>query len=78
MPSSRVSTPTDLLKLGMVAMQNAVFAEIVAMGQASLPVAGTVYNVNRLLGTDGILGIKTGSGFDAGAKQAELADGSHL
>src|SRR5437868_4919159 len=51
--SASASTPTDLLKLGMAAMQNAVFAEIVAMGQASLPVAGTVYNVNRLLGTDG-------------------------
>jgi len=65
--AASVSTPTDLLKLGMAAMQNQVFAEIVAMGQASLPLAGTVYNVNGVLGKDGIVGIKTGSGFDTGA-----------
>jgi D-alanyl-D-alanine carboxypeptidase (penicillin-binding protein 5/6) len=65
--ASSVSTPTDLVNLGMVAMQNDVFAQIVAMGQATLPVAGTVYNVNALLGQSGILGIKTGSGLNTGA-----------
>lgn len=65
--AASVSTPTDLVKLGMAAMQDAVFAEVVAMGQANLPVAGTVINVNGALGKDGIFGIKTGSGFDTGA-----------
>jgi D-alanyl-D-alanine carboxypeptidase (penicillin-binding protein 5/6) len=65
-PSS-VSTPSDLTTLGMVAMLNEVFAQIVALGQANLPVAGTVYNVNGLLGQGGIIGIKTGSGLNTGA-----------
>ncbi len=65
--ASSVSTPTDLMKLGMVAMQNPVFARVVAMGQAQLPVAGTVYNVDAALNESGIIGIKTGSGFGTGA-----------
>ena len=62
-----VSTASDLLALGMAAMQNDVFAQIVAMGQVSLPVAGVVYNVNAALTHTGIIGIKTGSGLDTGA-----------
>ncbi|HEY6115603.1 MAG TPA: D-alanyl-D-alanine carboxypeptidase [Candidatus Dormibacteraeota bacterium] len=62
-----VSTPSDLLVLGMEAMKNQAFAEIVAMPQADLPVAGTVYNVDGVLGESGIIGVKTGSGLDAGA-----------
>ncbi len=65
--AASVSTPTDLLNLGMVAMQNPVFDQIVAMEQVNLPLAGTVPNVNGVLGKDGIIGIKTGSGFDSGA-----------
>jgi D-alanyl-D-alanine carboxypeptidase (penicillin-binding protein 5/6) len=48
-------------------MQQEVFAQIVAMGQAVLPVAGIVYNVDRVLGQSGIIGIKTGSGLNTGA-----------
>ena len=65
--ASSVSTPTDLLTLGMLAMKNEVFAQIVARPQADLPVAGTVINVNAVLGQSGIIGIKTGSGLNAGA-----------
>jgi D-alanyl-D-alanine carboxypeptidase (penicillin-binding protein 5/6) len=39
----------------------------VRLPQARLPVAGTVYNVDAALGQDGIIGIKTGSGFNTGA-----------
>jgi D-alanyl-D-alanine carboxypeptidase (penicillin-binding protein 5/6) len=74
--AASVSTPTDLLSLGMAAMQNPVLAQIVAMGQVTLPVAGTVYNVNALLGTDGIFGIKTGSGLNAGANFLFAANAS--
>lgn len=66
-PSS-VSTPTDLTLLGMEAMKTQeVFAQIVGLGQAELPVAGTVYNVDAVLGQSGIIGIKTGSGLESGA-----------
>jgi len=62
-----VSTPSDLVALGMTAMNQEVFAQIVAMTSAKLPVAGTVYNVDYALGQSGIIGIKTGSGFNQGA-----------
>ncbi len=65
-PSS-TSTPTDLLTLGMVAMRDPAFAAIVAMPQADLPVAGTVFNVDAVLGQSGIIGVKTGSGLKTGA-----------
>ncbi len=60
-----VSTPTDLLILGMKAMKQDVLAQIVAMTDVKLPVAGTVFNVDYALGEAGIIGIKTGSGFGA-------------
>jgi D-alanyl-D-alanine carboxypeptidase (penicillin-binding protein 5/6) len=62
-----VSTPTDLLAMGMAAMQQEVLAQIVGLPEATLPVAGTVYNVNYSLGQSGIIGIKTGSGLNSGA-----------
>ncbi len=74
--AASVSTPTDLLQLGMVSMQNAVLAKLVALGQVTLPVAGTVYNVNGVLGQDGIFGIKTGSGLNSGANFLFAANAS--
>lgn len=65
--ANSVSTPSDLLALGMVAMQQPVFADIVAMEQVDLPVAGVIPNVNSALTHTGIIGIKTGSGLDTGA-----------
>jgi D-alanyl-D-alanine carboxypeptidase (penicillin-binding protein 5/6) len=62
-----VSTPGDLMALGMEAMKEDVFAQIVAMAQVDLPVAGTVFNVDSVLGQSGIIGIKTGSGLADGA-----------
>lgn len=56
-----VSTPNDLVRLGRVAMQEPVLAAIVKQPQATLPVAGTVRNVNSVLGEQGISGIKTGN-----------------
>ena len=62
-----VSTPSDLMKLGMAAMKLPAFAQIVSLPSAVIPVAGAVYNVDAVLGKDGIIGIKTGSGFKLGA-----------
>ena len=62
-----ISTPSDLVRLGMHAMANPVFASIVAKAQVDLPVAGTVYNVDAAVGQDGIIGVKTGSGLNSGA-----------
>ncbi|HUY74860.1 MAG TPA: D-alanyl-D-alanine carboxypeptidase [Candidatus Dormibacteraeota bacterium] len=62
-----MSTPTDLMTLGFAAMKQEVFAQVVSMTQAQLPVAGTVYNVDAVLGQQGIIGMKTGSGLSTGA-----------
>lgn len=78
-----VSVPADLVRLGTVAMKNAVIADIVGQADATLPVAGKVYNVNGVLGTDGIVGVKTGNVVEVGAVYLaaathELAGGRKL
>jgi serine-type D-Ala-D-Ala carboxypeptidase (penicillin-binding protein 5/6) len=61
-----VSTAEDQVRLAMLAIKLPAFARIVAMPQVTLPVAGVQYNVDGLLGSDGIVGIKTGSTSQAG------------
>lgn len=58
---STVSTPSDLVRLGEVAMQIPVFSQIVSLGQVTLPLAGAAYNPNFDLGQDGIVGIMAAS-----------------
>lgn len=64
--SATISSAEDQIKIAQAAMQDPVFREIVAIPQATFPVAGTVYNVNNMLGKHGIVGIKTGSTLAAG------------
>ncbi len=61
-----VSTAVDQVRLAEADMANPVFAAIVRLPQATLPVAGVVYNVNADLGHAGIIGVKTGSTTAAG------------
>jgi D-alanyl-D-alanine carboxypeptidase (penicillin-binding protein 5/6) len=61
-----VSTATDQVRIVDQAMRLPVFASIVATPSATLPVAGTVHNTNRLLGHNGFVGVKTGSTAAAG------------
>lgn len=72
-----VSTATDLVKLGGMAMNNPVLREISSQSTATIPVTGTVRNYNSLLGRDGIIGLKTGNndangGVFVGATTAEV------
>lgn len=62
-----VSTAADQLKLAQVAMADRTFREVVAMPQTTLPTAGTVYNVNFMVGKQGVSGVKTGSTLAAGS-----------
>ncbi|HEX6348892.1 MAG TPA: D-alanyl-D-alanine carboxypeptidase [Candidatus Dormibacteraeota bacterium] len=62
-----VSTPTDLTRLALAAVANSVVVEIVAEPEATLPVAGRVFNVDASLGQGGVEGIKTGSNPGQGA-----------
>lgn len=64
-----VSTADDLVQLGLLALKQPVIAEIAAKRTAQIPLGGTVgpiYNVNGLLGRDGINGLKTGNTDQAG------------
>jgi D-alanyl-D-alanine carboxypeptidase (penicillin-binding protein 5/6) len=61
-----VSDAEDQVRLAMLALGVPIFRQIVATAQVTLPVAGRQYNVDGLLGRDGIIGIKTGSTSQAG------------
>ncbi len=61
-----VSTAEDLVRLAVNAMDNPVIAEIASQQEATIPVAGRIFNVNMLLGRNGIIGVKTGNTEDAG------------
>lgn len=61
-----VSTASDLVKLGALALKNPVVAEIVNQKTAVIPEVGTVRNYNSLLGSNGIVGVKTGNNDENG------------
>jgi D-alanyl-D-alanine carboxypeptidase (penicillin-binding protein 5/6) len=69
-----VGSPGELIALAEAALQDPVFAEIVAQPEATLPVAGRVFNVDAVVGQDGIVGVKTGSSGAAGACFVFAAD----
>jgi D-alanyl-D-alanine carboxypeptidase (penicillin-binding protein 5/6) len=64
---STTSTAHDLVLLGDLAMQNPVISGIVSQPSATgIPLTTTIKNVNSLLNSDGIVGIKTGNTAQAG------------
>jgi serine-type D-Ala-D-Ala carboxypeptidase (penicillin-binding protein 5/6) len=79
-----VSTAADQLLLDRAAMANPALAGVVAEKTATVPVAGTVHNSNRLLGTDGFVGVKTGWTTAAGsclmfaARETSRHGGAHM
>ena len=64
--ASTTSSAADQVRLGIAAIGQRTLAEIAGQSRATIPVAGTVDNLNRLLGEDGIVGLKTGSTSAAG------------
>lgn len=61
-----VSTAANQVKLFAKAMDIKAFRNVVGEAQATLPVAGRVFNVDYRLGHGGIIGGKTGSTAEAG------------
>lgn len=55
-----MSTPTALVKLGLIADENALIRSIAAMPSTITPDGGLIDTTNTLLGTQGIDGLKTG------------------
>jgi D-alanyl-D-alanine carboxypeptidase (penicillin-binding protein 5/6) len=64
--ASTTSSAADQVRLGIAAIGQPALAEIASRSSAVIPVAGSVDNLNRLLGEDGIVGLKTGSTSAAG------------
>ncbi len=60
------SSASDLIHLGEAAMALPAFAQVVGMGEVTLPVAGRLINFDYDLGHEGIIGIKTGTDAAAG------------
>ncbi len=67
MSPMNVSTATDLVELGKLALAHPVVAEVVGLRQISVPHLGTLDNRNQLLGVEGVTGVKTGTLTAAGA-----------
>lgn len=59
------STAEDLALIGEAVLRQPVLAEIVGKTSVVVPVAGEIENTNKLLGVDGIVGVKTGYIGDA-------------
>jgi D-alanyl-D-alanine carboxypeptidase (penicillin-binding protein 5/6) len=80
--ASTRSTATDQLILANAAMRNSTFAYLVRLPSFSIPIAGMVHNTDSLLGTHGLVGIKTGSDDAAGGcfmfRVQRLVDGRHV
>ncbi len=57
---STTSTASDLALIGEAVLKQPVLAEIVNTKELEIPVAGKLVNTNRLVGENGMLGIKTG------------------
>jgi serine-type D-Ala-D-Ala carboxypeptidase (penicillin-binding protein 5/6) len=64
--ATTTSSAADQVQLGIAAMRQPALAQIASQSSAVIPVAGTVDNLNTLLGEDGIVGLKTGSTSAAG------------
>jgi len=58
--SQTTSTPVDQLRVASAAMTIPTFAAVVGQPSISLPLAGTITNYVRQIGTDGIVGVKSG------------------
>jgi len=58
---ANTSTATDLVTLGKLAMANPVISDIVDTPTLTLPEVGTIKDTNKLLGSEGVVGIKTGT-----------------
>lgn len=62
-----VGSAADIVRLGELALENPVLAEIVGTARVDIHDIGTVVNTNALLGTAGVDGIKTGTLYSFGA-----------
>ncbi len=55
-----VSTAADMLRIAAAGMTIPAFADVVAMPTVTLPLVGTVHNIVSEVGSNGVVGIKSG------------------
>ncbi len=58
---ANTSTASDLIALGKLALASPIVAAIVGTKTATVPLVGAIKNTNELLGTAGVIGVKTGT-----------------
>jgi serine-type D-Ala-D-Ala carboxypeptidase (penicillin-binding protein 5/6) len=55
-----VSTASDCLRIAAAGMSIPAFAQIVSLPTVTLPLVGTVHNIVTQIGSDGVVGVKSG------------------
>jgi hypothetical protein len=61
-----VSTAADCLRIAAAGMSIPTFAEVVGMASVTLPLVGTVRNIVSEIGSNGVIGVKSGYTSEAG------------
>ncbi|GAA2178269.1 hypothetical protein GCM10009847_07720 [Leucobacter tardus] len=73
------ATAADLVRLGSLALEHPVIAEIVHQSWVDIPGIGPIENSNPILGEEGVIGVKTGTstfaGFHLLAARTAVVDG---
>lgn len=69
-----ISTPSNMIELGRLALNHPVIADIVATKNVDLGTFGILDNTNKLLADSGVRGIKTGNTDEAGSCLLFAAD----
>lgn len=69
-----VSTAADCLRIAAAGMSIPAFAEVVGMSTVTLPLVGTVHNIVTEIGSNGVIGIKSGYTSEAGGCMVLAAD----
>ncbi len=72
--ATSVSSAADCLKMAVAGMAIPTFAEVVSLTSVTLPVVGTVPNIVTQIGSDGVIGIKSGFTAQAGGCMVLAAD----
>ena len=69
-----VSTAADCLRIAAAAMAIPTFAQVVGMSSVTLPLVGTIPNIVTEIGSDNVVGIKSGYTSEAKACMVLAAD----
>ncbi|MGH9081602.1 MAG: D-alanyl-D-alanine carboxypeptidase family protein [Acidimicrobiales bacterium] len=69
-----VSTAADCLRIAAAGMADPTFAAVVGLSTVTLPLTGTVHNIVTEVGSNGVIGVKSGYTSTAGGCMVLAAD----